>query len=181
MLPAWLQGRAAFSKCQPLYAARGLLVSAWRAASSAATDAGPASASQPTREQMKYDVLVVGAGPAGLSAAIRIKTVRREGPGRAGLLPVSRGQGLCLLHTAVPGPTEPPPVLVIPMKTAPLVSSLRMVCRCSYARLAAAEAAPAAAAGWLRVAKPQASASTAPCASSSTGVSRTTPVRIYVC
>jgi electron-transferring-flavoprotein dehydrogenase len=32
---------------------------------------------QQGREQMKFDLLIVGAGPAGLSAAIRFKQVRR--------------------------------------------------------------------------------------------------------
>ena len=31
-----------------------------------------------TRERMKYDVLIIGAGPSGLSAAIKIKKLASE-------------------------------------------------------------------------------------------------------
>ncbi|PPR28991.1 MAG: Electron transfer flavoprotein-ubiquinone oxidoreductase, partial [Alphaproteobacteria bacterium MarineAlpha9_Bin1] len=31
-----------------------------------------------TREKMKYDVLIIGAGPSGLSAAIKIKKLASE-------------------------------------------------------------------------------------------------------
>ncbi|GLC37456.1 hypothetical protein PLESTF_001451100 [Pleodorina starrii] len=71
MIPAWLASRtavAARSKGLPaLTAWRLLRTSAWASADASAPP-------QPSREQMNYDVLVVGAGPAGLSAAIRIKT-----------------------------------------------------------------------------------------------------------
>jgi ribulose 1,5-bisphosphate synthetase/thiazole synthase len=36
------------------------------------------STDAPARETMQFDVLIVGAGPAGLSAAIKIKQARRE-------------------------------------------------------------------------------------------------------
>ncbi|GFR46321.1 hypothetical protein Agub_g7886 [Astrephomene gubernaculifera] len=52
-----------------------LASAAWRALCSSASMASEAAATaQPAREQMNYDVLIVGAGPAGLAAAIRIKT-----------------------------------------------------------------------------------------------------------
>ncbi|GLI67821.1 hypothetical protein VaNZ11_012102 [Volvox africanus] len=71
MIPVWLASRAAVTACF-----KGLPTStAWRWLRSSAWAASDGSAStQPAREQMSYDVLVVGAGPAGLSAAIRIKT-----------------------------------------------------------------------------------------------------------
>ena len=38
----------------------------------------PDPAALPERESMEYDVVVVGAGPAGLSAAIRLKQINPE-------------------------------------------------------------------------------------------------------
>src|SRR5215207_9574582 len=38
----------------------------------------PETDSLPERESMEYDVVVVGAGPAGLSAAIRLKQINPE-------------------------------------------------------------------------------------------------------
>lgn len=48
----------------------GISTSACRQASAAA-----GQLQQPAREQMQYDVCIVGAGPAGLAAAIRFKQV----------------------------------------------------------------------------------------------------------
>lgn len=60
----------------------GHLNSSWRrfgSSSAALSAAAPASAgadaAAPQREQMNYDVCIVGAGPAGLGAAIKIKQV----------------------------------------------------------------------------------------------------------
>jgi NADPH-dependent 2,4-dienoyl-CoA reductase/sulfur reductase-like enzyme len=45
-------------------------------ARSLSADAGAGSEQPAPRERMEYDVCIVGAGPAGLAAAIRFKQVR---------------------------------------------------------------------------------------------------------
>eukprot|EP00879_Flechtneria_rotunda_P011331 GHRR01011836.1.p2 GENE.GHRR01011836.1~~GHRR01011836.1.p2 ORF type:complete len:133 (+),score=26.18 GHRR01011836.1:546-944(+) len=63
-----------------LLRARQQLGSLWQAARCATTTAAVASeaAGAPAREQMLYDLCIVGAGPAGLSAAIRFKQLCQE-------------------------------------------------------------------------------------------------------
>lgn len=71
MIPSWLALAARSHGLPALAGWRLLQSSAWLASETSAS-------SHQAREEMKYDVLVVGAGPAGLSAAIRIKTVSTD-------------------------------------------------------------------------------------------------------
>lgn len=74
-------GRLAAAALAPLQQQQ-LPAAALRALSSScaatAAAAAEASAAMPAREQMRYDVCIVGAGPAGLSAAIRFKQLCAE-------------------------------------------------------------------------------------------------------
>jgi hypothetical protein len=58
-----------------------------RASSSAAASAPAAERESPAAEEMEFDVLIVGAGPAGLAAAIRIRQARLVSPSPLQRLP----------------------------------------------------------------------------------------------
>ena len=45
----------------------------------------------PEREAMDFDVVVVGAGPAGLATAIRLKQLAAEAGGELGVVVVEKG------------------------------------------------------------------------------------------
>ena len=63
------------------------------------TEVEASQAALPERESMPFDVVIVGAGPAGLSAAIRLKQINAEltvvvlekGPGSRRPYPFRRG------------------------------------------------------------------------------------------
>ena len=65
----------------------------------------------PARESMEFDVVVVGAGPAGLATAIRLKQLAAEKGGDISVVVVEKGSevGAHILSGAVIDPDRPRP------------------------------------------------------------------------
>ena len=52
------------------------------------------------REFMEFDVVIVGAGPSGLSAACRLKQKAAEAGQEISVCVVEKGSEVCLLYTS---------------------------------------------------------------------------------
>src|SRR4030065_475723 len=72
----------------------------------ASTEARPAPAARPPRESMEFDVVIVGAGPAGLAAAIRLKQLAAAAERELSVVVLEKGSavGAHILSGAVIDP-----------------------------------------------------------------------------